>query len=149
MLDNIFIFWNKSSLRDSCRKLVSFFAPFVNFEVKMIYRFKNFDMTVLYYYENKYEQNASKEFNFIKWSIFINRFFIANLNFIRTSIKKQPFKFCLNLKINFYSNKLGPRQDMVEAREFILREFVNLNERPLQTIYSHWTCATGINLADL
>ena len=54
MLDNIFIFWNKSSLRDSCRNLVPFFALFVNFEVKMIYRFKNFDMTVLYYYENKY-----------------------------------------------------------------------------------------------
>ena len=37
---------------------------------------------------------------------------------------------------------------MVEARECILREFVNLNERPLQTIYSHWTRATGLNFAD-
>ena len=39
---------------------------------------------------------------------------------------------------------------MAEAREFILREFVNLffDLTQEQTLYHHWTRATGLNLAD-
>ena len=39
--------------------------------------------------------------------------------------------------------KIGPIQDASEAREFILRMFVDQNREPDKTIYSHFTCATG------
>lgn len=38
---------------------------------------------------------------------------------------------------------LGPQRDAIQAREFILRMFVELNPDSEKIIYSHFTCATG------
>lgn len=38
---------------------------------------------------------------------------------------------------------LGPKQDAIAAREFILTMFVDLTHDCEKTIYSHFTCATG------
>ena len=37
----------------------------------------------------------------------------------------------------------GPQKDAVQAREYILKMFVDLNPDPDKIIYSHFTCATG------
>lgn len=38
---------------------------------------------------------------------------------------------------------LGPKKDVIQAREFILKMFVDLNPDSEKIIYSHFTCATG------
>lgn len=43
---------------------------------------------------------------------------------------------------DYFPEYEGPIQDASEAREFILRMFVDQNREPDKTIYSHFTCAT-------
>ena len=44
--------------------------------------------------------------------------------------------------VDYFPEYMGPQKDAVEAREFILNMFVELNDDPDKVIYSHFTCAT-------
>lgn len=39
---------------------------------------------------------------------------------------------------------IGPKQQDVPAREFILKVYLNCNPDPDRMCYSHFTCATGL-----
>ena len=40
---------------------------------------------------------------------------------------------------------IGPKQDDVAAREFVLQMYLKQNPDPDRMCYSHFTCATGQN----
>lgn len=43
----------------------------------------------------------------------------------------------------YIRSQLGPKQDYIAAREFILKKYLSTNPDPDRMCYSHFTTATG------
>ena len=53
----------------------------------------------------------------------------------------------MTLHVIFYNNNIiilcvGPKNDHIQAREFIAKMYINVNQERSADIYPHFTCAT-------
>ena len=88
--------------------------------------------------ENRMEESKALFRCIISYQWFASKSFILFLN------KKDLLedKIMNSHLVDYFPEYMGPQKDAVEAREFILNMFVELNDDPDKVIYSHFTCAT-------